>query len=384
MSFREQASQSAAESGGNGSDEDIGIEVDFDETPFIRAHPTTFVSGAFPEDEGNPIIRFRNAEYNNGRYDQGSIALVLDEPEFIIDEEEGTEGTVILETDDSDSTDIRVFNADDENTEVVDNEGMTGVKYDSNGTTLYEGEFLDPGDVSGRVVVVTSGSSSKHLAKALDINGAMDAGMGEDGWVNDGLIEYKPYDIRTNERGEITSRYARNPELKERLYGRHIGVFLGRREELDDDVTGYVGMNSEPDEDDPVMGVPEDGSAHDDPDRASYAERVAAGERYPMKWYQAFDISEGESIEPEVTGVEPSDGNYTWLEDEWGQFDAEAGRLSDDQWSYVEEYVSAVEAGQVDADEETIRGHIEEDAEAGEFEEEPETEKIVGSIQRQT
>lgn len=382
MSFRDKAADGAVESrensGGdsdNGGRQDYGIDVDFDETSFVRTSPTVFTTGVFPSlDEGNPVIRFKNAEYEEGRLDQGYLGLVLDDPEVIADEAEGTAGTVILDTDENDSTDYRLFNEDDGETKVIDD---MGVKF---GDRLYEGEILDeiPDD---RIILTVSGASAKNVAKRLDKRGPVEADMDEQtGDVNDGLIEYKPNDLRENDGSEITSRYARDPELKESLHGQRIGLFLARREELDDENTGYVGVNGDA-SDTPLLGDAEGVTTHNDPDDASFAELAADDDRPErgMYWYVVFDVDNEEEVEMEVTDDEVH--GYTYLHEDWGRFDPEAGRLPDDQWAFVEEYVEDVEDGNLDGDEETIRANVEDNA--VEFDSEPETENIVSAITNQ-
>lgn len=364
MSFRDKAAQGAVDSRENnnsGSDddsrEDYGIDVDFDEVAFVRMSPTVFATGVMPDvDEGNPIIRFKNADYNEGRYDQGYLGLVVDDPELIVDEEEGTEGTVVLETDENDSTDYRIFNNDDGQTKVID--GM-GVKF---GDRLYEGEILDEiGE--DRIILTVSGASSKNVAKRLDKKGLVAAGMDDEtGEVNDGLIEYKPSDLRENDGNEITSRYARDPELKTSLHGERVGFFLARREELDDADTGY-------------------GDEHTDPDEASYRELVEDKDRFErsMYWYVVFNIDAEEEVEMEET--DDTVYGYTFLHEDWGQFDPSAGRMPDDQWAFVENYVEEAEQGNVSTDEETIRTNIENNA--AEFDGSPDTDAMLSAITNQ-
>lgn len=354
MSYLDKVKAGASNSGG-GNDSDSsygpeGIEVDFDETSFVRQSPTTFVTGVAPEGEGNPVIRFKSPDYNEGRLDQGHLGLVLDDPEVVISEEEGTEGTVILETDDNDSTDYRLFNEDDDDTKVV--EGM-GVKF---GDRLYEGEFVDEIDAD-RFILNVSGASSKNIAKRLDKKGAMSAGMDEEtGDTNDGLIEYMPSDMREGG-NEITSRYARDPELKNELYGQRLGLFLARREEVNTEDTGY-------------------GDDHEDQSEASYRELVEAGDARSMYWYALFDLDVGEEVEAEVTDQEVE--GYTWLHEDWGQYNPSGG-IPDDQWAFVEDYVEKAESGDVDTDEATITTNIEQNA--SNFDAAPETESMVAAIQ---
>jgi len=387
MSFRDIASQGAVDSRENNADdseddgqsvEDYGIDVDFDEIAFVRCSPTVFVTGVFPnEDEGNPIIRFKNADYNDGRYDQGYLGLVIEDPEPIVSEDEGTGGTVILKTDDQDSTDYRMFDSNDDETKVV--EGM-GVKF---GNKLYEGEVLEEFS-EDRILLTVSGASSKNVARRLDKKGALVAGMDEEnGGVNDGLIEYKPYDQREDGQNEVTSRYARDPELKTDLHETRVGLFLARREELDDENTGYLGAEGQGQEGDgriPLLGEAPDGvDTHAAPDEASYAELVAddnRGER-PMYWYVVFNVEAEEEIEMEETDDEIV--GYSWLDDDWDQFDPSVGGIPDDQWEFVEHFVEMVDEGEVtDTSEENIIANIEDNADA--FESEPETDSMVNAI----
>lgn len=360
MGYRQKAADSAVESRQNDGDSSgqslDGIDVDWAEVATVGTNPTTLVEGTFPEDEGDPVIRFRSPEYNDGRQDQGYLGLVLDDPEVIADPDEGTEDTVILKTDDNDSADVRIFNESDHQTKVA---GDMGVKY---GDRLYEGDIIDeiPTD---RIVLRVTGTCSKNVARRLDKKGAVEADMDDNGDKNGGLIEYKPYDMREPD-DDYTSRYARDPELKSDLYGARIAVLLGRREELDDENTGY-------------------GTEHTDPDRASYAELVADDGRpeRPMKWYVVFNAETGEQLQIEDTGEEIA--GYSFIEWRW---DPEAGRMPDDQWEWVESYVEKAEDGEVDTDEDTIVGYIEADIDEGNFESEPtddEMTEMVSAIQNQ-
>src|SRR6056297_1845887 len=115
MGFRDTVSnevEQARENAQNNEEETLDqIEVDMGSTAFVHFHPTSILTGTFPEDEGNPIIRFPDAQHNEGRLDQGYLGLVLDSPGVVVDEDEGTDGTILLDV--HDSNEIRVFDEND-------------------------------------------------------------------------------------------------------------------------------------------------------------------------------------------------------------------------------------------------------------------------------
>lgn len=346
------------------------IDVDMSSIAFTHFHPTTIVTGTFPEDEGNPVIRFPDQQHNDNRRDQGYLGLVVDDPGVIVDADEGTEETVILDVDSS--NEIRVFNGDDDNTTVGRGSGLEAedlVKYDDRS---YEGEIVDsfPDD---RIILTVGGSASKSVAKALDVNGAETAGMdGDTGDVNGGLIEYAPDDVDA----DVRSRYARNPELRDDLYGTETAVMVAWRSDIDDAVTGYTGQDD--DSTNPVLGLGDDDSTHSDPRQASFAELVEAGERREMKWFSVFS-DHGDGLDP----VDPTTGDpigYTYLE--W-TFDPSVGpdRLPDKDYEFVQQYVEAVNDGQIAADEDTIRENISENQD--ELTDDPREDRIVELIQSQ-
>lgn len=330
MAFRDQLKEEVEQANKNNEEQEEleYIELDGDE-PYVKMHPTTMPTGTFPADEGNPIIRFPNSEYEDGRRDQGYLGLVFDDPGVYVDEEDGTDGTVILHNPDE-STEYRIFNKDDDNTRVIDGEG---VAFDSGqGQRIYSGEVVDEIDAD-RAVIVVSGTAAVSIAKKLDVNGATNADMGPDGQVNGGLIEYLPPD----QDDDVRSRYARNPELRKELYGAEVGVMVTRRSEIDED----------------------------------YAEMVENDKRNDMNWFSAFNIDTGEAISPTDEG-EPL--GYTYLE--W-RFDPSAGRLPDEDYEFVTEYVE----NDLATDEETILEFIEENS--SELSDDPDTERMVGLIQSQ-
>jgi hypothetical protein len=305
------------------------IEVDFDSANFVKFYPTTFISGTFPEDEGNPIIRFPDASNNDGRRDQGYLGLVMDDLTIDTSDETGFDmgEATFLKTSDSDSTEYRAVNFDDDQTEEVfggDGVDISGDKYEIDERTT---------TIDGRSILVVDRTAAVSVARALDVNGATFAGMDEEtGQVNGGLIEYSPSEADT----EVNRRYARNPELREDLYGEEAGVLVTRRSEVDED----------------------------------YAERVADpnDDTRDMMWYTV--ASGDETLEP-TTG-EPV--GYSYLE--W-RFDPTAGNLPDEDWEFVQEYI---EAG-APTDEDTILENIEQNSD--ELSDDPNTERMVGLIQNQ-
>ena len=303
------------------------IEVDFGSTPFVKFYPSTLISGTFPTDEGNPIIRFPDASNNDGRRDQGYLGLVMEDLTIDTSDDTGFDmsDATFLQTSDSDSTGYRAVNFNDGQTEeVFGGEGVdiSGDKYEIEERTT---------NIDGRAILVVDRTAAVSVARALDVNGDEFAGMDEEsGQVNGGLIEYSPNDEETS----VNRRYARNPELREELYGEEVSVLVTRRSEVDDD----------------------------------YAERVADAndETRDMMWYTV--VAGDETLEP-TTG-EPV--GYSYLE--W-RFDPTAGNLPDEDWEFVQEYI---EAG-APTDEDTILNNIEDNA--GELSDDPNTERMVGLIQ---
>jgi len=361
--YREQVASEVAEakenrnSGGSDSQRESvdQIEIDMGETPFVKFYPTTAITGTFPENEGNPIIRFRDEE-NNGHGHQGYLGLVVDDLTIDTSEDGGfdmSEATII-ETDEDDYTEYRAVNfGDDSTTEKFGGEAVNidGDQYgiESRTTSLDE-----------RAILVVDRTAAVSVAKKLDRDGATRAGMDEDtGQPNSGLIEYAPEDADA----EVSWRYARRPELREELLGTDVTTLVSRREEIDNGFTGYTD-----DDGNFALDVPEgtdedEVEAHSDEGEASYAELVAADDARGMMWYSVFD-EDGTALEP----VEGDATGYSFLE--W-RFDPTAGHLPDDQWEFVQTYQSQG----LPQDEETIVDNIREN-----FEDANE-ERIVGLIQ---
>jgi len=373
-SFREQVSEevkdAAQNNGGSGSGEEQEtleqIEVDMGSIPFVKFYPTTLVSGTFPEDEGNPIIRFPDAGNNDGRRDQGYLGIVLDDLTILTDEDEGMGNAAFVETDADDTTEYRAVNFDDDDTtEKFGGEAVSidGDQYGVEDTTT---------SIDGRAILVVDRTASLSVARKLDVNGGTYAGMDEEtGDVNGGLIEYaytgdngENVDIDGNE-VPVGSRYARNPELRDGLLGGEVGFMVTRRSEADSGATGYLGRNGQHDE--PVVGVGEDGDTHTDPSRATYEELVEAGERRDMMWYSVFD-EDGAALSP----IEGESTNRPFLE--WS-FDPTASYLPTEQAQFVNEYQSQG----LPTDEDTIVSNVREN-----FGDDTDEEKIIGLIQSGT
>lgn len=302
MAFENTVSEAKEEGTVNTDQELDQIEVEMGDMTFIHFKPTTAITGTFPENEGNPIIRFWDEQHNNGRKDQGYIGLVFDNPTASVSEEEGTDGTIVLDV--ADSNEIRVFNTDDKQTELL---GDVGVQY---GDRMYRGDVIDeiPDE---RAIVIVSGSASTNVARTFDVNGEPLAGMDETGDKIDGLIEL-PNGADT----DVYSRYAREPELREELYGSEAGVMVVRREEFD----------------------PE------------YAAQVEAGDARPMKYFLVQgDTGEGvERLKP-TTG-DPVNGSFL----EWNWNDTETGAIPDQDLEFVNEYQRSGNS----TDSETVRDFI--------------------------
>jgi hypothetical protein len=335
MNMRDSVTEEVKASAEDNNEEETleQIDVDFSSTPFVKFYPTTAISGTLVQGEGNPIIRFPNASYNDGRRDQGYLGLVMEDLTINTggEEETGfdmTEASFIA-TGDDDSTEYRAVNFNDEQTtEVFGGEGVdiSGDKYEIDERTT---------EIDGRSVLVVDRTAAVSVARKLDVNGATFADMSEEtGQPNGGLIEYAPEDADT----DVNRRYARNPELREELYGEEITILGTRRSEVDED----------------------------------YAERVEAPQEEDdtrdMVWYTVFH--DGEALEP----VEGEPVGYSYLE--WN-FDPTAGNLPEEDWSFVEEYI---EAG-APTDEETILENIEQNSD--ELSDDPNTERMIGLIQNE-
>lgn len=326
MSFKntmDAAKEQGTVNNGGEQEELEQIEVEMGEMSFVHFQPTTAITGTFPDNEGNPIIRFPDAQHNEGRLDQGYLGLVLDEPAVSADADEGTENTVILDV--ADSNEVRVFNADDTQTDVLDG---IGVEYSDR---LYKGDVVDefPDD---RIILVVSGSASKSVARTLDVNGAPLAGMDEDGQKNDGLIEYP-----NGAEADVYSRYARNPELRDELYGSEVGLMVVRREEFDEE----------------------------------YAELVESGERRAMKYFLVQgDVGDGTEM---LSPVEGEPIGYSWLEWNWN---AEGGSVPDQD----QEFINGYRNSGMPTDEATIRANISDnqDSLSGDTDEDTLVEMIQG------
>jgi len=330
MSFREAVTQEVQEVAERTSSEPQEtleqIEVDFGSMPFVKFYPTTLVAGTFPADEGNPIIRFPDESNNDGRRDQGYLGLVLDDLHVITDEDEGLGGAGIVKTDDEDYTEYRIVNFDDD---------QTTEKYDGDAVSISGAQYgVDEivTEIEGRSILVVDRTASVSVARKLDVNGDTLAGMDETtGNVNGGLIEYA-----IDDDAPVNRRYARNPELREELYGAEVGIMVTRRSEVDEDFAELV---------------------HDE-----------STEARDMMWYTVFDMETEEPITP-TTG-EPV--GYSFLE--W-RFDPTAGNLPDQDWEFVQEYIS----NGLPDDEDNIIQNIEDNS--GRLSADPNVERMVGLIQ---
>jgi len=175
-------------------------------------------------------------------------------------------------------------------------------------------------------------TASVSVARKLDVNGDTLAGMDETtGNVNGGLIEYA-----IDDDAPVNRRYARNPELREELYGAEVGIMVTRRSEVDEDFAELV---------------------HDE-----------STEARDMMWYTVFDMETEEPITP-TTG-EPV--GYSFLE--W-RFDPTAGNLPDQDWEFVQEYIS----NGLPDDEDNIIQNIEDNSDR--LSADPNVDRMVGLIQ---
>jgi|APHM01.1.fsa_nt_gi hypothetical protein len=323
MAFENTVSEAKEEGTVNTDQELEQIDVEMGDMTFIHFKPRTAITGTFPENEGNPIIRFWDEQHNNGRKDQGYIGLVFDNPSASVSEEEGTDGTIVLDV--ADSNEIRLFNTDDNQTELL---GDVGVQY---GDRMYRGDVIDeiPDE---RAIVIVSGSASTNVARKFDVNGEPLAGMDENGNKVDGLIEL-PNGADT----DVYSRYAREPELREELYGSEAGVMVVRRELFD----------------------PE------------YAAQVEAGDARPMKYFLVQGDT-GDGVERlETTTGTPVNSSFL----EWNWNDTETGAIPDQDLEFVNEYQRSGNS----TDSETVRDFI--DANRDSLTGETSDEQLVSMIQ---
>lgn len=332
MTFREQTAEAVNEMNEEQEDEELeGIDVDWDEIPSVKFGTGVFITGELPEDEGNPVILF--GEYDDparGRY----LGIVLDNPGFIVDEDENTDGTVVVDTDDDDNTDYRVHNGDAAQTTVKDGAvSFTGNTYlgDVKETTEFDED---------RIMLFVTGGGHVSVARSLDINGnnAYQTWNEEGGYstTNGGLID---------KTGEETTYARYDVQVPDELLGEEIGVLCDWRSEFEDE---------------------------------EYRERLENDEDMnDSKWFSVFNINTGEKLEPTEYG-EPIQRSFVdeWDEDATAEdFDLSGGSsLTETEREFVESYRNSGK----DTDEDTVREAVEQDAEA--FEGEPNTEAIVEEL----
>lgn len=357
MSYRQQTAEAAKEaadnrnSGSQEREELEQIDVNMGETPFVKFTPTTMPTFTFPdENEGNPVILFKNnqriADLGDAATDDNGndlrllstryLGLVVDDIGVETNEEDGLEESFILETR-NDSTDYRIFDASNENTtvdEIYDSDGnVTGTEVEYDGRS-YKGSVVE--EIPGRAILVVDRTAAVSVARAIDIRGGPTAGMDEEtGQVNDALVEYFPGD--TADDYPDNGRYARPfVELRPDLFDTEVGILVTWRSEVDEE----------------------------------FSETIAGDEeRNDMLWYTVFNTETGEMVERGDYG-EPVVGAF--LQE---TFDASVGRLPDEDWAFVEQYV---EAGMPD-DEDTILENIEQKSD--ELSDDPDTDRMVELIQ---
>jgi hypothetical protein len=223
MNYRDAAADEAAqakENRGDNNDENYGrgfsdldqIEVDMSTTPFVKFYPTTALTGTFPADEGNPVIRFDDQQ-NNGHDHQGYLGLVVDD--LTIDQSAGggfdMSDSFIIETDDDDYTEYRAVNFGDTNT--TEKFGGEAVSIDGDQYGIDDRHTT----IEGRSILVVDRTAAVSVAKKIDVCGGEPAGMDPDSPddINSGLVEYVPSDVEA----EVGWRYARRPELRDELLG---------------------------------------------------------------------------------------------------------------------------------------------------------------------
>ena len=346
MSFRDQVAekvnQSSSNSGSDDREELEGIDVDTDETPFVKFTPTTMPTFTFPENEGNPVILFKDSNRISELGDAGTdengrdlrllstryLGLVVDDVGAMTNEEEGFDETVIARTGEDDSTDYRIFDLSDEETQYK----YDGAAIEHGDRTYDVAEEVD--SIEGRAILVVDRTASTSVARTLDVRGGPTAGMDErTGQVNDGLVEYAPDDVNPPDNG----RYARPfVELRDELYGTEVGIMVTRRSEVDEEFADTI---------------EEDDSRND------------------MLWYTVFNAETGEILERGDYGEPVVDSYLQW------NFDEDIGHLPEEDWEFVQDYV---EAGMPE-DEETILENIDDNSD--ELSEDPQTERMVTLIQ---
>jgi len=341
MTFRTKTEESVQELNEESQSRQTTVEsIDIEGLPFVKFGTDVFITGEFPEDEGNPVVRFVAQDYNDGRLDQGYLGLVLDNPGFLVDEDEGTENTVVVDTADEDSTEYRVFNPDSEQTIEKD----YGIKFSGD---VYDGDKIEPSEFDeDRIVLVVQGGASTAVAKALDKRGITARQVWDDEYnnatTNRGLVEYNP-DPNSN---EPRVRYARSPnrengksdlrntvELRSELEGSEIGLLSTWRSNVDEDFAEEL----------------EEARENDD------------SEVRDSKWFSVFNMETEEKLEP-GDYEEPVGSNYlTWTwDDNFSREDdptIDENPLTEVEREFVEAYR---ESGQ-DTDEETVRQYVEED-----------------------
>jgi hypothetical protein len=336
MTFREKTAEAVNEMNEEQEeyeDEELeGIEVDWDSVPSVKFGTGVFITGELPEGEGNPVILF--GDYDAPARDR-YLGIVLDNPSLLVDEDENTDGTVVLDTDDDDNTDYRVHNGDSAQTTVKN----SAVKFTGN-TNL--GEVIQPSEFDeDRAIVFVTGGGHVSVARSLDINGnnARQIWNEEGGYAttNGGLIDKS---------GDETTYARYDVQVPDELLGEEIGIMCDWRSEFEDE---------------------------------EYRERLEEDDDMnDSKWFSVFNMNTGQKLEPREYG-EPIQRTFVddWKEDataeDFGEGAVETS-LTETESEFVESYRSSGK----DTDEETVREAVEADADA--FDGEPNTEAIVEEL----
>ena len=224
--------EAAEESQSNNDQEsDYTFErFDLSGSSFGRQHPTTAVRGE--------AVALR-ALYDENDPDRSDVAVILDDPTVVTDEDP-LSGTKVVQSEEE-GDQFKVVNTDDGQTKVLEGMGI-----DFAGNTFY-GDIEDDFDAD-RIALKRGGGAGRSIATSLEGTGARTARaqierdeegtltnieLDDEGWPahNGGYIEY-------DNEGDNLPRRAREPELREDVDGQEVVVMIQRLSEIDPDYDG--------------------------------------------------------------------------------------------------------------------------------------------------
>lgn len=214
-----------------------------------RQHPASAIRG--------DTVALVSLPTQDGPSDRGGLAVILDNPELVVDD--GLEDSVVVHDDTESGDDWKVVNLADDSTRgigptgpdadltVDDADDMTGVDFD--GRAFYGNVSQSFPEEMDRVAVKRSGGAGRSIVQTLDVkgdtpasealtwddDGNMDVVEVDDGGFpahNGGFIEYDP-----QENGEIP-RQARDPQLRPDVDGESTILMIQRLADVDPDYTG--------------------------------------------------------------------------------------------------------------------------------------------------